>query len=91
MNFNNNITINERQMKYFLVWGLRYALNRDNGLASYEYINQIKEVLPLMPESALKSNLIDILISDINFDLSFYQRNDAPEWIKLVDFLKRSR
>ena len=91
MIFNNNISINERQMKYFLVWGLRYAQNRDNGLASHDYINQIKEVLPLMPESALKSNLIDILISDIDFDLKFHQRDDAPEWIKLVDFLKRSR
>lgn len=91
MNSSNNISVNEKQMKYFLVWGLRYAQNRDNGLASYDYINQVKEVLPLMPRSALKSNLIDILISDISFDLGFYQRNDAPEWIKLVDFLKRNR
>ena len=91
MSFNNNISINERQMKYFLVWGLRYAQNRDNGLASHDYINQIKEVLPLMPKSALKSNLIDILISDINSDLKFHQRDDAPEWRKLIDFLKESR
>ena len=91
MNTNKNISVSEKQMKYFLVWGLRYAQNRDNGLASYDYIKQIKEVLPLMPRSALKSNLIDILISDINFDLDFHQRKDAPEWIKLVDFLKGSR
>lgn len=91
MSSNNSISVNENQMKYFLVWGLRYAQNRDNGFASYDYIKQIKEVLPLMPRSALKSNLIDILIRDINSDLGFYQRNDAPEWIKLVDFLKKSK
>ena len=91
MNSNKNISVSEKQMKYFLIWGLRYAQNRDNGLASYDYIKQIKEVLPLMPRSVLKSNLIDILISDINFDLGYHQRDDAPEWIKLVDFLKRSK
>ena len=91
MSSNNSISVNEKQMRNFLVWGLRYAQNRDNGLASYDYIKQIKEVLPLVPRSALKSNLIDILINDINSDLDFHQRDDAPEWIRLVDFLKGSR
>lgn len=76
--------MNSRTLSQLAIQALRYSQNRDNHLAPFTAISNIKEVLEFIKETDLEQAfyLIDKLRDEIDWDLKTYDREKKDEWLR---------
>lgn len=78
----------DKTKNWLLIGNVRYALNRDNGLALSNFKMVVFETINSIKENDYKKYTIKKIMEEIIDDLKYYERNDASKWYELVDKLK---
>lgn len=80
--------------RVLLMQGLRYSLNRDNGLAVRDYIDAAKMALYDLLEyddNVYFQNTIDIMLREIKNAIEWDKKEDEQLWLKFVGYLETFR
>ena len=79
--------MSEKYLSWLVIMSLRYALNRDNGIAFENFIIATREALDIMKVKPYKEYTVEKLIEEIRIDLSMYERKDKQNWQRFVNEL----
>lgn len=79
--------MSEKHLNWLIVMSLRYALNRDNGIAFENFVIATREALDFIKVKTHKEYTVNKLVEEIRTDLSIYERKDKQNWQKFVNEL----